>query len=216
MEYDKEKYKAWKLPNPLLLHWIINPGLAFNELILGQRIPKLTLIDKLSSVPLIERQYVPCPDCGAMNDARLWSQSNAIGHWFGYVCPECGGRIPCLWNLTSIALLAITFPFWIWIKIYGEKRWIEKEQKRLEDIQLKELPTAETTSWLKGGAIFGGAMFCITSLLEILTNGVSSVDIVDQVAISMAAGLVFGVLMKFWVGRRKKRRIRCCTGRQVL
>ncbi len=48
MEFDKEKYKVWKLPHPMLLHWIINPGLAFNELILGQRIPKITLIDKTS------------------------------------------------------------------------------------------------------------------------------------------------------------------------
>ena len=61
MDFDKNKYKVWKLPHPMLIHWILNPGLAFNELILGQRIPKITLIDKTSDAPLMERQYVPCP-----------------------------------------------------------------------------------------------------------------------------------------------------------
>jgi hypothetical protein len=204
MEYDKEKYKALKLPHPLLLHWILNPGLAFNELILGQRIPKITLIDKTSSAPFMERQYIPCPDCGAMNDGRLWSKSNAMGHWFGYVCPECGGRIPCLWNITSITLLAVTFPIWIWIKIFAEKRWIEKEKNRFADIRLSELPKAKTTSWVKMGAIYGGLMFCFMSFPKILKNQMLLYDIVIQLAVWAGAGLVFGMVMKFCLGRRNK------------
>ncbi len=204
MDYDKEKYKAWKLPHPLLLHWIINPGLAFNELILGQRIPKLTLIDKTSSAPLTERSYVPCPECGALNDGRLWSKGNAMGHWFGYVCPKCGGRIPCLWNITSIILLVITFPIWIWIKIFAEKRWIEKEKRRFAGIQSNELPKAKTTSWIKMGAMFGGLMFCIMSLPKILMSEMSGVYIFIQITICTVAGLFFGLVMKFFLGRRKK------------
>ena len=40
MDFDTNKYKVWKLPHPMLIHWVLNPGLAFNELILGQRVPK--------------------------------------------------------------------------------------------------------------------------------------------------------------------------------
>ncbi len=211
MEYDKEKYKVWKLPHPLLLHWIINPGLAINELILGQRLPKVMLIDKTSDAPLMERKYAPCPECNAINDGRLWSKGNTFGHWFGLVCPKCGGRIPCLWNITSLALLAITFPLWIWIKIYGEKRWIEIEKTRFIGLQSNnllsqsnELPKASTTSWVKMGAMFGGLMFCIMSLPQIFKNKMSSVDIIIQIAIWAGAGLFFGLMMKFFLGRRKK------------
>ena len=80
MNFDKDKYKVWQLPHPMVLHWILNPGLTFNELILGQRLPKVMLIDKKGDAPLMERQYVPCS--------------------------ECNGRIPGLWNLTSLVLLA--------------------------------------------------------------------------------------------------------------
>lgn len=204
MEYDKEKYKAWKLPHPLLLHWIINPGLAINELIFGQRIPKLTLIDKTSSAPLMERQYVPCPECKALNDGRLWSKGNAMGHWFGYICPECGGRIPCLWNITSIVLLSLTFPIWIWVKILGEKRWIEKEKLRFKALKTDELPKAKTTSWIKMGIIFGGLMFCIMSLPPIIKNRMSPVEIVIQITIWAVAGLVFGFVMKYFIGKKKR------------
>ncbi len=102
MDFDKEKYSIWKLPNLLLVHWIINPAVAVNELILGQRLPKITLIDKTSDAPLLERQYIPCSECNTLHDARLWSKGNAFGHWFGYVCPSCGEKIPCLWNITSL------------------------------------------------------------------------------------------------------------------
>ncbi|WP_244213081.1 hypothetical protein [Idiomarina ramblicola] len=58
MEFDKDKYKVWRLPHPMLIHWVVNPGVAFNELALGQRIPKITLIDKASDAPLMERQSI--------------------------------------------------------------------------------------------------------------------------------------------------------------
>ncbi|RZS94996.1 hypothetical protein BC751_0509 [Cecembia calidifontis] len=46
MNYYKLKYLIWNWENPLMLHWILNPGLANNELIMGQRIPKVTLIER--------------------------------------------------------------------------------------------------------------------------------------------------------------------------
>lgn len=35
----------------MMLHWILNPGLAINELILGQRVPKVSLEDKSVDKP---------------------------------------------------------------------------------------------------------------------------------------------------------------------
>ncbi len=46
MKYDKKKYKIWNWKSPVILHWIINPGLVINELILGQTIPKVMLIER--------------------------------------------------------------------------------------------------------------------------------------------------------------------------
>lgn len=56
MEYDKTKYKIWTWNNPVMLHWIINPGLAINELLLGQRVPKTMLIEKDSLKSLQEKR----------------------------------------------------------------------------------------------------------------------------------------------------------------
>lgn len=48
-ECKNSEFKVWTWKNPVMLHWIINPGLAINELILGQRVPKIILIEKHSS-----------------------------------------------------------------------------------------------------------------------------------------------------------------------
>lgn len=203
MEFDQEKFKVWKLPHPMLLHWIINPGIAFNELVLGQRIPKVTLVDKTSDAPLMERQYVPCPECNALNDGRLWSKGNAIGHWFGYVCPECHGRIPCLWNITSLVLLALTFPVWIWLKFYGEEKWLERERGRFAKVESSGLPEVKKTSWFKMGMAFGVIMFCIMTFPRIFLNQLSPDEIALHAVIWLAGGLFFGLAMKIFLSSRK-------------
>jgi hypothetical protein len=196
MEVDKQKYKIWKLPHPMVLHWILNPGLAFNELILGQRIPKVTLIDQTSDAPLMERQSIPCPHCNALNDSRLWSKGNTFGHWFGLVCPECHGKIPCLWNVTSLIILALTFPIWIWIKIFGEAKWLEWEKRRLSEVIISGLPEAANINWLKMGITYGVIMFCIMTLPKILQNKITPDNIVFQAALWLFCGLAFGLVMK--------------------
>lgn len=201
MEFDKTKYKAWKLPHPLLLHWVLNPGVAVNELLLGQRIPKLMLIDKTSDVPLMERQYVPCPQCHALNDGRLWSKGNAFGHWFGYVCPACDAKIPCLWNYTSLIILALTFPVWIWFRRSAERRWHAKEKLRFSHRASNELPEAKQISWLKMGLGFGVMMFFIMTLPKIFQHQLSANLIALQAAIWLAAGVLFGLMMKWFLGR---------------
>ena len=89
MQYDKDRYEIWKLPHPDVLFWVLFPVFIFNELILGQRRPKVTLIDNNSDQPLLERCYFPCPHCETLNDIRIWANRNALGHWFGLVCPNC-------------------------------------------------------------------------------------------------------------------------------
>lgn len=202
MNYDTEKYKAWKLPNVMLVHWILNPGLAFNEIILGQRIPKVTLIDKTKDAPLLQRQYIPCPTCGEINDGRLWSKGNSFGHWFGLICPKCGNKIPCLWTLTSIIILALTFPIWFFIKKYFEKSWHDREMSRFKVID-PEAATVKKTSWVKMGFNYGLLMFCFMSLPKILKNHLSIQQTALQAAIWLGAGLFFGVTMWFFMGRKK-------------
>lgn len=205
MEFDKDKYKVWKLPHPILIHWVVNPGLAFNELILGQRIPKITLIDKTSDAPLMERQSVPCPKCHTLNDGRLWSKGNAFGHWFGLVCPNCHGKIPCLRNIASLLILAVTFPIWIWIKLFGEAKWLEKEKARFSGMATKELPTAKKTSWVKMGVCYGALMFCFSLVLFAFVDRLSLSAIPVLAATWACAGLAFGWVMKWLIGRRNKR-----------
>lgn len=63
MNYDTDKYKIYTWKSGVMLHWILNPGLAFNELFLGQRVPKVSLIDKTSDKPYMDRGFTPCPHC---------------------------------------------------------------------------------------------------------------------------------------------------------
>ena len=104
--------KRIELPNLLLLHWVINPGLVVNELLLGQRVPKLTLECQDCKLPLLERSLEPCPHCGVVHDGRIWAGKSAFGNWLGPVCPSCQQRIPSLWGVASIAVLALTSPIW--------------------------------------------------------------------------------------------------------
>lgn len=203
MNFDVNKYRVWKLPHWMLLHWVINPGLAFNELILGQRIPKVTLIDKQSDAPLMERQYVPCPHCNTIHSGLLWSKKNAMGNWFGYLCPTCHKIIPCIWNVTSLVLLALTYPIWGWFKQPLKNKWIMKKIKISQVTSSKELPKTEDISWLKMGLTYGAIMFCVMALPTIIREELPYTDIATQIAIWLVAGLAFGGVMKLFLGRSK-------------
>ena len=139
MEYDKTKFKVWTWKYWTVIHWLINPGLMINELVLGQRLPKILLFDKTIDKPLMERQIVPCPHCGKLNDGRLWSKKNAFKNWFGYYCPNCGKIIPCLRNLTSWLIIILTFPIWIWFVKKWKENWLSKQPMRFENFQWEEV-----------------------------------------------------------------------------
>ena len=148
MQYDKNRFKIHALPHPLVLHWVLNPLIVFNELIFGQRLPKVTLIDKKSDKPQLEGSYIPCPHCDTLNDSRLWAKGNAFEHWFGFVCPSCHEIIPCLWNIFSLAILAITFPLWYFPARFFRRRWLEKEKERLAKVLERPLIQAKSINWL--------------------------------------------------------------------
>ncbi|MDO3384631.1 hypothetical protein QWI17_02140 [Gilvimarinus sp. SDUM040013] len=203
MDFDENRYKVLKLPNLMLVHWVMNPGLVFNELVLGQRIPKVTLTDKTSDAPLMERQYVPCPHCHTIHSSDAWPKKGMFGNWFGLLCPSCDGIIPCLWNYTSLVLLAMTFPIWGWLRRPLETRWRAFKKKQLLQNIDAEPTKAKDVSWLKMGLAYGTFMFCAMTLIKFITSELNQQDILIQAAIWLLGGLAFGGVMKFLMGRGK-------------
>ena len=173
MQYDKNRFKIQALPNPFTLLWVFFPAVMFNELILGQRLPKVVLVDKESDKPQEELTYVPCPHCETLNDRRLWAtKGNAFGHWFGLVCPSCHQIIPCLWNIFSLVILAITFPLWYFPVRFFRHRWIAKEKERLAKVL--ERPLIQATSihsmgWI-GCVSVGVSVAVMGMILEVVRN----------------------------------------------
>ncbi|MYC13690.1 MAG: MFS transporter [Gemmatimonadetes bacterium] len=209
MQYDKNRFKIRAIPHPLVLHWILNPGLIFNELILGQRIPKVMLIDEESDKPLMERTYVPCPHCETLNDSRLWAKRNSFGHWFGFLCPNCHQIIPCLWNIFSLAILAITFPLWYFPARFYRHRWIEKEKERLANVLERPLIQAKTVDWLFRGIVYwGGSMWLILEILPQMWKVLHGNEwdlpkMFAMLSIWLIAGFAWGLIMRSWMNRKR-------------
>ena len=208
MQYDKNRFKIWALPHPIVLHWVLNPGLMFNELILGQRLPKVTLIDKESDKPFFERCYIPCPHCETLNDNRLCGKRNTFGHWFGFVCPSCHQVIPCLWNIFSLAVLAITFPLWYLPARFFRQRWLEKEKERLANVLERPLVQAKSINWLLSGTLYwGGFMWVILGVIpqirEVLNGGEWDLMMMFvSLPIWMVGGFAWGLFMRFFMNRK--------------
>ncbi len=207
MQYDKNRFKIWALPHPLILFWVLCPALIFNELIFGQRLPKVMLIDKESDKPLMERTYVPCPHCETLNDQRLWAKWNDFGHWFGFVCPSCHQVIPCLWNIFTLAILAVTLPLWYFPARFFRRRWLDIEKKRLARALERPLIEVKFIHWLLIG-IFGWGV-----LSWVLFEGWLFLDgrewdlmkMIGNLPIWLVSGFVWGLLMHFFMNRKGKR-----------
>lgn len=207
MHFDTEKYTVYTWKSGVILHWILNPGLAFNELILGQRAPKVSLIDKTSDKPYMDRGYTPCPHCGHLHTSLIWSTQNnlAFGNWFGLYCHECGGIIPCLRNATSFILLALTAPLWWWFRDALKAAWLMRQPARYAKLDLSNLTFAKT-SWLAAGTGFGGLMFLFYILFDPWYYGgvLTTQKFLGALFSSALAGLLFGLMMKFFLGKSGK------------
>jgi hypothetical protein len=203
--YDRERFTIHALPEATTLHWVLNPGLAFNELVLGQRVPKVTLIDETIDKPLMERFFVPCPHCGVLHDRRSWGQQKKFGNWFGFVCPSCGKVIPSLWNLTSLLILFLLSPLWLFIYESRKKAWLVRERERLGVRVRASDREEEPVSWTRIGMGFGGMMFWFFVLLEFFTTGIGWDSIIVVLGISLASGFGFAWAMKKFMDQKPKR-----------
>ena len=211
MQYDKNRFKVHSLSHPFILFWVLFPGLMVSELIFGQRQPKVSLVDKESDKPLLERCYIPCPHCKTLNDARLWAKRRAFGNWFGLVCPSCHQVIPCLWNIFSLAVLAITFPLWYFPARFFRRRWLEKEKERLTNALERPLIQATSINWLLRGTLyFGGFMYVFTEVIpqvwEVLKGGEWDwIMMFVMLPIWLGSGFVWGLAMRFFMNRKGKK-----------
>jgi hypothetical protein len=197
MNFDTTKYKVWTWKHPLMLHWILNPGLAINELLLGQRVPKVLLIEKNKKKSFGEKGFIPCPHCNTIHSGLKWTLQNktALGNWFGLYCDSCGGIIPCLRNLTSAALLIVTSPFWLWIVNNWKAKWLETQKRKFS--QPLKLTTPEY-NWVTEGLGFGSFMFVCMGLIFPLfyDEGFNPVKLLIGLVVWTLSGLLFGFVMK--------------------
>lgn len=210
MKFDKTKYKIYTWKNWMMLHWILNPGLIINELILGQRIPKITLEDKTSDKPRLERTFIPCPHCQTKHDARTWSTQNgtAFKNWFGLYCPECSNIIPCLMNAFTALVLGLTYPLWGWFKTSLKNKWLANQPQRFHDIDIKKVTNPfEGKRWIITGLIWGGSMFILMTFIFPYFDDtpINTPRIMIGLIVWTLAGLAFGYTMKLYFNKKLKK-----------
>lgn len=215
-EFDRNKYTVWALPNVMMWHWVLNPGLAVNELLLGMRIPKVMLIDRTSDQPLALRTYIPCPHCGTLHPGLLWGKGNGFGHWFGYLCPTCDQIIPCLQNWTSLAILTITYPLWFLPARLLKPRWlawekirVQRKLGRLED----RVTSVKKINWIfRGMFVWGGLMWLAMSVVPFLyhhwRDKISVIDfrpVIYGLPLWLVGGLLWGLFMQFFMNKKGRK-----------
>lgn len=152
------------------LIWFIVPTSAINELVFGQRLPKVALLERDSSKTLIEREFVPCPHCHTIHSGLKWSRQNntALRNWFGLYCDNCGNVIPCRFGLASYVLLGLTFPLWYFFKDQWKAKWLEEQKLKFsEPLNL----TPPKVKYWQVGVFFGLFMFVFTTIISPLIWG---------------------------------------------
>ncbi len=207
MKFDPKRYKIYTWKSGVMLHWIINPGLLINELILGQRIPKINLEDRTSNKPRLERSYVPCPHCETLHDSRTWSTQNGTGfkNWFGLYCPNCGEVIPCLMNAFTFIILAFTFPLWGWFKGTLKRAWLAKQPQRFEQLEVENIYNPYSgKGWVRYGIIWAAFMYVLmTFIFPLLTNDpITKKGILLGIPIWLVGGLLFGYFLHRFMGKQ--------------
>lgn len=210
-EYDRSKFKVWALPHPLILHWVLNPGLAFNELVLGQRLPRVTLIDRTSDEPLRDRTYVPCPHCSSLHNSRVARAAwGSFGNWFGFVCPNCKKDIPVLWNVFSLLILAVTSPFWILPVHYLCPIWRARKAAQIIVVEESGQSPSEPlkVNWMIRGIVgYGGGIWLAKLLISALKNPShwNGIDWSQQLALlprCLVFGMIYGAVMHLWMKKK--------------
>lgn len=209
MAIDESKYKVYTWKNWMYIHWIINPGLIINEVILGQRVPKIALEDKTSDLPRIERSFIPCPHCKKIHDARIWSAQNgtAFKNWFGLFCPNCEQIIPCIMNIFSSIILIITYPIWGLLKNKLKMYWLSKQPERYSGIVASETPNYFSgKGWVKVGLAWGAFMFLLMVVVTPIIQGkeITIISLLIGLPVWLCGGLGFGYFMKLSMNKKGK------------
>ncbi|MBK9106904.1 MAG: hypothetical protein IPM92_00615 [Saprospiraceae bacterium] len=209
MEFDKKRYKVYDWKQPGTLHWLLNPGCAVVELFFGQRVAKISLLDRESDKPRFERTFIPCPHCHTLHDGRTWSVENGTGfkNWFGLYCPKCGNIIPCLMNFTSFLILALLFPIWGWFRKSLKENWLKVQPDRFKSLDIEKTynPYAGY-GWIKKGFVTGFVYFLFKSLVEpYFSEQAFSWDTVKgNILPAFIFGFLFGLCMKIFMSKRGK------------
>lgn len=198
--------KRWALPNLMLVHWLLNPALVVNEIVLGQRVPRTTYFCIKCDAPLFLRQYVRCSACGKFHHGLLWGRGNALGHWFGMFCPACGGRIPVLLNSFSLLIIVATCVLWYPLWLMFRVRWIAWEQRRAARQRSRGAGQREPIKrWVLYGAVtFGLFMWAFDGVPRYLAGPERGnlTTLLLKLPIWLGAGALFGFIMKWILGRR--------------
>ena len=195
--------KRLELPHPIIHHWFVNPGLAFNEIVLGQRLPTTQLIFQDCDGPMLDRSYVPCPSCEAMHFGRLAGGKRGFGNWRGIGCPSCSEAIPSIWNVFSLVILALSFPLWALPYFLHFRKKPVRPFFQLENGQPPTPKRLTKKTWIFMGAGWGGAMWLIMSFLPAFTGGElpSWSAAFVGLPIWVLGGFAFGLFMWFFLGR---------------
>lgn len=211
MEFDRSKYKMINWKNPLSLIWVLNPVNAIKELIFGQRLPEILLLDETKDGLHIERTYIPCPHCHTLHDSRIWSPPNktAYNNWFGLYCISCGKVIPCLRNGMSFILLACTYPLWAGFKNSIYKNWIAKQPGKYKNILIDFIPNPyEGSGWIIHGLGFSAWMLLFTFYLSPIIFGTTNHSSFFESLLGLIPiGLLFGYCMKSYYAKHGKQAI---------
>ncbi|HEY9561941.1 MAG TPA: hypothetical protein VIR29_14250 [Anseongella sp.] len=174
MVFNPDQYKIRTRKSPLWLFQALNPFSFLMELGAGARMPLIQLIDKTLEGPESARTITPCPHCGKLHDARTWSPlfDTHVKNWFGLYCSNCGNVIPCMISISSMLVLAVTFPLWIWFKKPLKEHWLRAQPARFRDLekQYRKDPYGERW-WLSNSLWSGGFFSVVFGLLLPLIQG---------------------------------------------
>jgi len=209
MEYDKTKYKIWNWKSPIILHWIINPGVVVSDLFLGQTMPKVILIERFGNKPFYKRSIIPCPHCGELHPGVKYSAQNktALKNWYGCYCDKCSEIIPVQRNLTSLLILIVTFPLWGWFRKTLKQSWLDKQPERYKNLNLEVDDTKNITkNWLKAGLLWGLFMYIgMTFIFPLIEQEqITQKSMLRGIPIWLIGGLIMGYTNKIWLNRKGK------------
>ena len=197
---DTSKYKVWTMKHIYMLHWMINPAVAINELLLGQRVPRILFVEKDSKKRLPEKSFIPCPHCHTIHSSMKWTPQNktAFGNWFGLYCDHCEKTIPCARNITAVAIEVITFPVWGWFRKSWRNKWLMKQKEKFSKPQVLAMPEYV---WWKTGIEIGVGVYLLGIIWNLIEYGKFYNE--ESLLYSIIIGSICGYVMKGILGPSK-------------